>query len=97
MSYLVQYPTSTVLRTEGECLPYETNRVELSDEMDEFGVPRPLVSFDYHENEKLMREEIHRLGREILEAGGAEEVLISEGNDHTMGGCRMGTTIRRQS
>jgi choline dehydrogenase-like flavoprotein len=37
-----------------------------------------------------MREEIHRQAREILEAAGAEEVLISPGNDHTMGGYRMG-------
>lgn len=90
VDYLEQYPNFTVLGTEGECLPYETNRVELSDDADEFGVPRPRVTFDFHENEKAMREEIHRLGREILEAGGAEEVLVSDGNDHTMGGCRMG-------
>jgi choline dehydrogenase-like flavoprotein len=88
--YLEQYPNFTVLGTEGECLPYETNRVELSDDVDEFGVPLPIITFDFHENEKKMREEIHELGRQILEAGGADEVLISEGNDHTMGGCRMG-------
>jgi choline dehydrogenase-like flavoprotein len=90
MRYLDQYPSFTVLGTEGECLPYETNRVELADDADEYGIPRPLVTFDFGDNERAMREEIHRLGREILEAGGAEEVLISEGNDHLMGGCRMG-------
>ena len=37
-----------------------------------------------------MRKEIHRVAREILEGAGAVEVLHSEGNDHTMGGCRMG-------
>jgi choline dehydrogenase-like flavoprotein len=88
--YLEQYPNFSVLGTEGECLPYETNRVELSDDVDEFGVPLPIVTFDFHENEKKMREQIHELGRQILEAGGAEDVLISNGNDHTMGGCRMG-------
>jgi choline dehydrogenase-like flavoprotein len=90
VSYLERYPNFAVLGTEGDCLPYESNRVELSDELDEYGVPRPKVTFNYGENEKAMRETIHRLGREILEAAGAEEVLISEGNDHTMGGCRMG-------
>jgi choline dehydrogenase-like flavoprotein len=94
MAYLTQYPSFTVLGTEGECLPYETNRVELSDEIDEYGVPRPLVTFDFGDNERAMREEIHGLGREILEAGGAEEVIISEGNDHLMGGCRMGADPR---
>jgi choline dehydrogenase-like flavoprotein len=91
LSYLRRYPQCAVLGTEGECLPYETNRVELSDEVDEYGVPRPTVTFDFHENERTMREEIHRQAKEILEAAGADEVLISEGNDHTMGGCRMGT------
>jgi choline dehydrogenase-like flavoprotein len=41
-----------------------------------------------------MGEEIHRLARDILAAAGAEEVVISEGNDHTMGGCRMGNDPR---
>jgi choline dehydrogenase-like flavoprotein len=89
--YLRRYPNIAVLGTEGECLPYEGNRVELSDELDEFGVPRPKVTFDVGDNERAMREAIHREAREILEAAGAEEVLISEGNDHTMGGCRMGS------
>jgi choline dehydrogenase-like flavoprotein len=88
--YLEAYPHFMVLGTEGECLPYPENRVQLSAEVDEYGVPRPHVSFDYGENEQAMRDEIHRLARQILEGGGAVEVLVSEGNDHTMGGCRMG-------
>jgi choline dehydrogenase-like flavoprotein len=88
--YLEQYPHFMVLGTEGECLPYPENRVQLSDEVDEYGVPRPLVTFNYGDNEQALRDEAHRIGREILEGGGAVEVLISEGNDHTMGGCRMG-------
>ncbi|MDQ4005335.1 MAG: GMC family oxidoreductase [Actinomycetota bacterium] len=94
MDLLKRYPNSLVLGTEGECLPYEGNRVTLSDEVDEFGVPRPLVTFSYGENERAMREDIHRIGREILEGAGAEEIRISEGNDHTMGGCRMGDDPR---
>jgi choline dehydrogenase-like flavoprotein len=96
MRRLDEYPSYAVLGTEGECLAYEGNRVELSDDVDEFGVPRPKVTFDYGDNERRMREEIHRLARDILEASGArmEDLLISEGNDHTMGGCRMGTDPR---
>ncbi|MGH2809937.1 MAG: GMC family oxidoreductase, partial [Actinomycetota bacterium] len=89
--YLSRYPDFAVLGTEGECLPYEDNRVELSDEIDEYGVPRAKVTFNFGENEKKMREEIHRIAGQILEAAGAEEVLVSPGNDHTMGGCRMGS------
>jgi choline dehydrogenase-like flavoprotein len=90
LGWLREYPNTLVLGTEGECLPYEGNRVELSDEADDYGVPRPLVTFNYGDNERAMRDEIHRIGREILEAAGATDVVISEGNDHTMGGCRMG-------
>ena len=92
MRALEDYPSYAVLGTEGECLAYEGNRVELSDESDEFGVPRPKVTFNYGDNERMMREEIHRLARSILEAAGArvEGLHISEGNDHTMGGLRMG-------
>ena len=81
------FPHLAVLGAEGECLPNPANRVELSDEL---GVPRPLVTFDFGANEKALREEAHRIGREILEAAGAVEILVSEGNDHTMGRCRMG-------
>jgi choline dehydrogenase-like flavoprotein len=91
---LAAYPHYLVLGTEGECLPYAENRVELADESDEYGVPRPLVTFSYGENEQAMRQEMHRLGTDILQAAGAEQVLISEGNDHTMGGCRMGAHPR---
>ncbi|GAB2653922.1 GMC family oxidoreductase [Kribbella swartbergensis] len=87
---LQAYPQYTVLGTEGECLPSPDNRVELSDDIDEYGVPRPLITFSYGDNENAMREEIHRIGREILEAAAATRVEISTGNDHTMGGCRMG-------
>jgi len=94
VGYLERYPNFAVLGTEGECLPYEDNRVELSDEVDEFGVPRPKVTFNFKDNEKKMREEIHRWAKQILTEAGAEEVLVSEGNDHTMGGCRMGDDPR---
>jgi choline dehydrogenase-like flavoprotein len=87
---LEQYPNFAVMGEEGECLWYEENRVTLSDEVDEFGVPRPHLTFNFHENEHRMREEIDRIGRQILESGGAEEIFVSQGNDHTMGGCVMG-------
>lgn len=87
---LEQYDHFAVLGDEGECLWYEDNRVELSDDLDEFGVPRPKITFDFGENERRMREDILGLSGQILEAAGAVEVFASEGNDHTMGGCVMG-------
>jgi choline dehydrogenase-like flavoprotein len=90
MKQLEAYANFTLLGEEGECLWYEDNRVTLSDEVDDFGVPRARVTFNFHDNEKAMRAEIDRLGKQVLEAAGAEEVFVSPGNDHTMGGCVMG-------
>ena len=87
---LEQYAHFAVLGCEGECLPYEDNRVQLADDADEYGVPRPRVTFNVGDNERAMRDEMHRQARVILEAAGAQEILFSAGNDHTMGGCRMG-------
>jgi choline dehydrogenase-like flavoprotein len=84
------YPHYAVLGTEGECLPDPRNRVELADDADEFGVPRPRVTFSFGPNEAAMRAEINRIGTDIFTAAGATNVVISQGNDHTMGGCRMG-------
>jgi choline dehydrogenase-like flavoprotein len=89
---LAAYPHWLVLGSEGECLAYAGNRVELSDDVDEFGVPRPRVHFDFGDNEHSMRADIHRIAHDILTAAGASEIVISEGNDHLMGGCRMGTS-----
>lgn len=87
---LEAYPHYVVLGTEGESLPYAGNRVELSDDIDEFGVPRPKVTFDFGGNEQAMRQEIHGFAEQILTAAGADQVLTGQGNDHLLGGCRMG-------
>ena len=87
------YPPYALLGTEGECLPNPDNRVELSDDVDEYGVPQPRVTFSYGDNENATREEMHRVATGIMEAAGATKVIISEGNDHTMGGCRMGDDL----
>jgi len=37
-----------------------------------------------------VREDVLRIGRRIVDAAGGTDVVISEGNDHTIGGCRTG-------
>ena len=41
MRCLEQYPNFTILGDEGECLPVRGQPRELTDDVDEFGVPRP--------------------------------------------------------
>lgn len=92
LQLLEAYPHFAVLGTEGECLWNAANRVELSDERDDFGVPVPRITFDFGPNEQAMRKAMNEQAKRIFEAAGAKEVLIGTGNDHLMGGCVMGSS-----
>lgn len=74
----------------GEVLPNEANRVTLSDERDEYDIPRAQVSFSYGENDKRLIE--HAVGnmKQILSAAGGKPEFVVEDTAHLMGGCRMG-------
>ncbi|MFC4769648.1 GMC family oxidoreductase [Effusibacillus consociatus] len=74
----------------GEVLPNPDNRVTLSDEKDEYGIPIPEISFSYGENDKKLIA--HAVGKmqEILVAAGGKPEFITDDTAHLMGGCRMG-------
>lgn len=81
------------LKIVGECLPQERNRVTLSDEKDQYGLPVPRISYSYCDNDRhLIR---HSLGfmRQALEVVGATEIW-DETDDtcHLNGTARMGAT-----
>ena len=44
------------LKIVGETQPDENNRVELSDELDELGIPIPKITFSFSENDKRLYE-----------------------------------------
>ena len=74
----------------GEVLPQAENRVTLSDEKDEYGIPRALVSFSYGENDnRLIKHGVEQANR-ILEAVGGKPALVVPDSAHLMGGTRMG-------
>ncbi|MEM1057327.1 MAG: GMC family oxidoreductase [Bacteroidota bacterium] len=82
----------------GEMLAYDDNRVELTDEVDEWGLRIPRIMGSIRENELKMREAMKSDGAEMLEAAGA--VNVSEWEDpyrlgegiHEMGTARMAAT-----
>ena len=78
----------------GECLPDENNRVELSDEKDEYAMPIPKATFSAGENEKKMIRHGLDKCREILQAAGAKEMFEYESFTHLMGTTRMGDDPR---
>ena len=73
-----------------ECLPAEGNRLELSNELDTFGIPKAKVNFSAGENEQAIDRHAVRLMRQIVEAAGATEVMVLPRTAHTVGTCRMG-------
>lgn len=82
----------------GETLAYDDNRVELTDEMDQWGVPIPRIVGSIRDNEMRMREGMKSDGAEMLEAAGAVNVntfdqpyRLGEGI-HEMGTARMSAT-----
>ena len=86
----------------GECLPYEDNRVSLSEtEVDRFGIP--LMRFDvrFGDNEVKMMTDAREQGEAMLRRAGLTNV-VSWQNEHVpgdaiheMGGARMGADPRR--
>lgn len=75
----------------GECLPSAHNYVELSDEPDARGLPKPRVYFTNGENERRMNAHAEKLMREIWTTAGARNIWAYQRNAHIIGTCRMGT------
>jgi choline dehydrogenase-like flavoprotein len=74
----------------GEVLPYEHNRVELSDTRDELGLPIPRAHFSLGDNEQRMIDKAYRVMEEIMLAAGAVETFRTPLLVHLMGTARMG-------
>ena len=74
----------------GDCLPYDSNYMELSDEKDGRGIPKPRVHFTNGENEHRMTAHADKIMRQIWEAAGAKNIWAYQRNAHIIGTCRMG-------
>jgi len=75
----------------GDCLPSAHNYVELSDELDARGLPKPRVHFTNGENERRMNAHAEKLMREVWATAGAHDIWAFPRNAHIIGTCRMGT------
>lgn len=74
----------------GEVLPNPGNSVTLSDEKDEYGLPRAIVTFSYGENDQKLVAHGVKKSQEILEAVGGEPAFVIPDTGHLMGTCPMG-------
>ena len=74
----------------GDGLAYEGNFVELSEEKDARGLPKPRVHYTAGENENRMTAHAEKLMRQIWAEAGAKDVWSLNRHPHTLGTCRMG-------
>ncbi|MCL6472947.1 MAG: GMC family oxidoreductase [Firmicutes bacterium] len=74
----------------GEVLPNKENRIELSDEIGEFGMPIPIIYFKYGDNDRKLIERGLKISKDIMKAAGAIETFPAPASAHLMGTCRMG-------
>jgi choline dehydrogenase-like flavoprotein len=90
-----RYNHQAGLKIVGECLPQERNRVTLSEEHDQYGLPVPRVTYSYCDNDRKLIAHSLAFMRQALDAAGATEIW-DETDDtcHLSGTARMGDNSR---
>jgi choline dehydrogenase-like flavoprotein len=73
-----------------ETEPRRANRVELADELDQYGLPIPRVVFSYSDNDRRLQRHATGSMRAVLEAAGGYDLWTSDDTSHLLGTCRMG-------
>ena len=94
VDYIGRYNHVAGIGVNGECLPSPRNYLELSDELDDTGVPKPLVHFSYGDNETAIDRHAVRMMTQVWEAAGASDIWACPRSAHTIGTCRMGADSR---
>ncbi|WP_299286764.1 GMC family oxidoreductase [uncultured Mucilaginibacter sp.] len=89
------YKNVAGINMQGDCLPYEHNYLELSDEPDDIGLPKPRIHFTNGENETRMMAHAKKVMEDIWKNAGANHLWTMDRNAHTIGTCRMGNDPER--
>ncbi len=87
---MTQYNHQAGLKIVGEVEPRETNRVELADETDRYGLRIPRITFSFSENDQRLQQHAVAFMRQAMQAAGGHDLWSESGTAHLMGGCRMG-------
>ena len=93
--HLRDYNHVAGINIHGECLPSPENYVELSDELDDRGLPKPRIHFSAGENELRLGAHGERLMRQVWAAAGGRDLWSFPRYAHTIGTCRMGDDPER--
>lgn len=87
---MLDYNNTAGINILGDCLPHSFNFMELSDEKDARGLPKPRIYFSHGENENRMTAHAENLMRDIWTAAGAKKMWTYQRNAHVIGTCVMG-------
>jgi choline dehydrogenase-like flavoprotein len=89
--YMRDYNHWATIGVLNELLPHPENRVTLATETDPYGQPVARMDYTLTDNDKANMAFSTNVLRNILEAGGAQDVLTIRRFAHLIGGARMGT------
>ncbi len=87
---MTKYIHQTGFQIVGEVEPQEQNRVELTDETDQYGIKIPRITFSYSENDRRLYKHSLRFMKQSLEAIGGRDIWHMDDTAHLAGTCRMG-------
>jgi choline dehydrogenase-like flavoprotein len=90
--YMRDYNHWTTVGVLNELLPYPDNRVTLADETDIYGLPVARFEYTLGDNDKANMAYSKKVLKDLLQAGGAQDVLTIQRFAHLVGGARMGTS-----
>jgi choline dehydrogenase-like flavoprotein len=89
------YNHTVGLKIVGEYMPQERNRVTLTDEKDQYGLPIPRVTYSWCDNDRRLNRHALAFMRCALEAVGARDIWDQENDTaHLNGTARMGIDPR---
>ena len=88
--YLRSYNHVAGINILGDCLPHADNFLELAEEKDARGLPKPRLHFTAQENEQRMNAHAEEVMRGIWEAAGATDIWSFQRYAHVIGTARMG-------
>jgi choline dehydrogenase-like flavoprotein len=91
VDYIHSYNHVAGIGINGDCLPQPGNYLELSDETDANGLPKPRIHFSYGPQERALDAHAVKVMTDIWQAAGAADIWSLQRSAHTIGTCRMGT------
>ena len=88
--YMLNYNHVAGINILGDCLPHADNFLELAEEKDARGLPKPRLHFTAQANELRLNAHAEALMRRLWEAAGATDIWSFGRYAHILGTARMG-------